>query len=284
MISFADHFGAGGTLPGKARSRRAPEVPADPVPSPIPAPTPRTPNQPAARPDPGGALEFDIQGMIERWKVHYTRIYQPDSPVDEHFIQMMAYAAYHVEQCERYRQLLLQHVDQSADEFWNADRRKEAEKLAASLAKSPGRVAKALEKTKQGAEWKIDRWKRLHLILTRLGAWGEDERKHAFDLLGIPSRSRKKSTVVPEGTDVQGLLQLVSREVARLRELISTILAAQDQNAYAEARLSGLSPYDERLFRLQKDEARWSKMLRDAEKAMLSSRKRFPPRGGPKAP
>ena len=64
--------------------------------------------------------------------------------------------------------------------------------------------------------------------------WSEVDRKHAFDLLGVPARSRKKSTLVPEGNDFPGLAQLVSREIVRLRQLVDTVLAAEDQNDYAE--------------------------------------------------
>ena len=274
MIAFSDHFGAGGTLPGRTRRRRRPEPQVENVPEPA-----------VAGPAPADAkLVFDPKALVDRWKAHYTRIYQPCSPIEDQFVQMMAFAAFQVDNYTRYRKILLERVTESADECWKEDRREAAEKLATTLPKAPGRVTKALEKTKQGAEWKIERWMQLHLRLTRVKAWSEDERKHAFDLLGIPSRSRRKSTVVPAGTDVQGLSRLVSQEIRRLRELVDTVLDAADQYDYAEVRLLGKSPYDVKLNRVQKEMAQWNKSLRDAEKALLDIRKRRPPKGGPKGP
>jgi hypothetical protein len=41
---------------------------------------------------------------------------------------------------------------------WDSDRRAYVDALGARLPKDPARIARALEGTKQGADWLIERW------------------------------------------------------------------------------------------------------------------------------
>src|SRR5206468_2636362 len=70
--------------------------------------------------------------------------------------------------------------------LWEVDRRAEAEKLAAGLARRPERVATQLRQTLHGARWLIERWEALIRALDGKGYWTHEEHRRALNLLGVP--------------------------------------------------------------------------------------------------
>src|SRR4051795_4330999 len=84
--------------------------------------------------------------------------------------------------------------------------------------KDPARVARALSRTKQGADWLLERWEGLGAVLRSNGAWDEAQRRLAFDLLGVPGELRDGSLRIPAAADTPALAALVEAQLARLRE------------------------------------------------------------------
>jgi hypothetical protein len=138
---------------------------------------------------------------------------------------------------------------------WDKDRMIAAEDLGARLPKNPSRVARALEGTWHGADWLIVRWEGLGAALKAKGTWDDDQRRLAFDLLGVPLALRDGGDKVPPETDAEGLANLVAREVARLRQEQEGSLDVLDEGDRAMA-IEGLGmSEDAETARLRKYEA-----------------------------
>jgi hypothetical protein len=102
------------------------------------------------------------------------------------------------------------------------------EGLGAKLAKDPARVAPALRGCKQGADWLRERWEALGEILENQGGWTDEQRRLAYDLLGVPPALRDGSDMLPPPEDVDGLAAVVAARVAGLEEDCAAVLDELD--------------------------------------------------------
>jgi hypothetical protein len=104
-----------------------------------------------------------------------------------------------------------------AELCWDDDRRLAAEDMGAKLSKNPGRTVAALRQTTQGADWLIERWNALGEILRTAGAWDDDQRTLALNLLGTPPELRQGSRLLPPDADLETLSHLVADQISTLR-------------------------------------------------------------------
>jgi hypothetical protein len=155
---------------------------------------------------------------------------------------------------------------------WDDDRKKIAEDLGAKLSLDPSRVAQALRTTRFGAEWMLVRWEGLRATAAGQGAWDEDERSLAFDLLGTPRVLRKGTHWVPAGTDGAALAQLAEREIDKLRAGIDGYL--QEFEDAARSMAMGTMPQTEDLItiRIRRYECRLRRDLTRAREELLRVR------------
>ena len=72
--------------------------------------------------------------------------------------------------------------------------------------------------SRQGTDWLIERWTRLAAIAREVGAWNEDQRRLAFDMLGVPRDLRNLTIDVPAADDATALIALAEKQIAKLRE------------------------------------------------------------------
>jgi hypothetical protein len=114
------------------------------------------------------------------------------------------------------------------------------EGLGAKLAKDPARVAPALRGCKQGADWLRERWEALGEILANTGTWTDEQRRLAYDLLGVPVALREGSDMLPPPEDVDGLAAVVAARVAGLEEDCAAVLDELDAAERAMA-MSGMA-------------------------------------------
>src|SRR5205823_9456763 len=157
------------------------------------------------------------------------------------------------------------------------------EDLGARLPKDPGRVKRALEGTKQGADWLIERWEGLGEVLQSNGTWNEAQRRLAFDLRGVPLEFREGSQKVPREDDPVALAALVAEELEQLREHQEATLCAMDEAARSCAVSGMLMEEDAATKRLRQYEARARRVLNVARGELLRVRAGAAPADRPAA-
>ncbi len=157
----------------------------------------------------------------------------------------------------------LRAIDQ-AGLCWDSDQRSITDNLGARLQKDCGRVSKALERTKQGVDWLLDRLDGLELAIATQG--GLDELQYTFllDVLGVQVELRNGGHTVPARTDEPALAARVRAQIERLEALQDTTLFDLDEARQRQAK-AGL-PFEadaeiKRLRRLEvtlKNDIRWA--------------------------
>ncbi len=155
--------------------------------------------------------------------------FKADGPYDHWLVGRMAFASVQLDRCQQMTLEDLAHTIRRAELFWDDDRNQHAVDLAARLPRDPQRVAIRLRQTRQGAQWLIDQWEDLGSALEVNETWDEDQRRIAFDMLGVHPALRDGFRRVPEPSNRAGLVALVEREVDRLREQQEHALDELDQ-------------------------------------------------------
>jgi hypothetical protein len=189
----------------------------------------------------------------------------------------MAKATAKIDRCAELTILDLQRIIDRAQLCWEADRRKVADDLGARLAKDPARVSQALSRSRQGADWKIERWEGLGEALSSNGGWDESQRRLAFDLLGVAPDLRNGSKRVPPEHDATGLAGLVAREIGLLCQAQELSLDALDEAEWSMA-AAGMPPEEDACAaRLRRYEASARRALLWAHSELRRVRDGLPP-------
>ena len=164
-----------------------------------------------------------------------TEEFKPETPYERMIIGEMAIARAKLEHASR---LIIEDIDRPlfrALNFWEYDQKTNAIKMRTRLAKHPERIANALAGSKAGADLCIGYWSELAAILDSTGDWNEQQRRLAFDLLGICIELRSGSTRVPPVGDKAGLAAVAAGEIARLRQAKGDLLDDLDISSQADA-------------------------------------------------
>ncbi|MDX2038963.1 MAG: hypothetical protein SFX72_20120 [Isosphaeraceae bacterium] len=140
-----------------------------------------------------------------------------------------------------------------AELLWDEDHRRLALETARLLEDEPERTVAALELTKAGTTWLLERWRLLEELLDRPEGWAAEHRAHALDLLGRPHafRGERLAEIDDEDSTTRTRLRrdLVERERARLETLLEERHDLLDASDRLRAR-SGCEPVDDRELRL----------------------------------
>ncbi len=131
-------------------------------------------------------LPADLAEALDRRTAEFTADFRPRTSYAAFLVRDMALASVRLDRCAEMCIVDDDRVRRRARLIWGHDRRMAVEGLGAKLAKDPTRVAPALRGCKQGADWLRERWESLGEILTNKGAWTDEQRRLAFDLLGVP--------------------------------------------------------------------------------------------------
>jgi hypothetical protein len=185
-------------------------------------------------------LPDDLAALADQRKAELAREFEPQTAYEGLLVGEIALASARLERCAALAIGDLRRGIERAETCWDDDRRQRVEDRAARLTRDPARVAKALARSRQGADWLIERWEGLGEVLKNLGTWDDAQRRLAFDLLGVPVELRPGSTRVPDESDAAGLAALVADELARLRADRATRLDALDAFEQAMA-VEGMS-------------------------------------------
>jgi hypothetical protein len=186
------------------------------------------------------ASESD-RAFLEDRKAKWRPEFDLQGPEEEHLFEVLVVESIRVERCvDAYFALCRDHGRRARTQ-WDADRRRDADEVAARLAKDPGRASRRLEETLQGSELKRELWRGLAASLERHATWTESQRSLALDLLGIHPDLRDAETPVDPavGDALEARRAVIASEVDRLTRLADDVLAERDdaQRAMAEATL-----------------------------------------------
>ncbi len=163
--------------------------------------------------------------------------------------------------------------------IWDHDRRVAVEEIGARLAKDPARVVPALRGRKQGADWLIERWEALGTILRNTGAWTDDQRRLALDLLGVPAELRDGGDILPPADDIEALAELAAEQVAMLQDDQEGVLDALDAKDRSMALAGMPAEEDAPSARLRKYEASCRRAFNAARAELLRLREAKAPAG-----
>jgi len=200
-------------------------------------------------------LPGDEARAIDERTQQWNSSLRPGNAFDMWIAERISYHSLRLEDCE-HRDIALRLTQaRRAELCWDADRRRAAGTLAASLPKDPARVAGLLAETRQGADWLLDRWDALVAILDAGGDWTDVQKTLALDLLGVPAEFRDGRTPLDPapGADAPARLRaLAAAESRRLRDHRAAALVELDDRDRALARL-GKGPETPELAAVRRD-------------------------------
>ncbi len=156
------------------------------------------------------------QRMIE-WRPNY----QPRTPEQEWLFERMVAGSIKLDRCQQQESRLRSLAIQRATLCWDEDRWLEAEEIAEKLSKRPALICQRLQKTKQGVDWLIARWRILGAIFERQGEWTEAQNATALDLMGTPPELRDEAPIEDPAA-------LVAPQISRLKKRLDQSLDALD--------------------------------------------------------
>ena len=194
----------------------------------------------------------------------------------------MAVASARSERCASLAVADLVRVADRAGCCWEHDRGMAVEAFAARLTKEPRRVARGLYGSKQGAEWLVEHWDGLADVARKTGRWDDDQRRLAFDLLGVPHELRNVATRVPEGDDAAALVGAGGVGGGRVRDCVEEVLDDLNDAERAMAMAGMPLSEDAATARLRKEESRARNDFARARNELLRLRASRPAGPGPR--
>jgi hypothetical protein len=159
----------------------------------------------------------ELQVLIDKHTAILMDRFQPTTAYDTTLVERMGREAGKMERCDQLKLVSLQRCCERAHHYWDEDRAVYVRDLGAKLARDPYRVAAALEDSKQGIYWCLQRWKWLGDVLDTLGTWDEAQKSLVLDLLGYPVELRAGNKAIPADANTETLRALVQKHVKRLK-------------------------------------------------------------------
>ena len=214
----------------------------------------------------------DLAEIVEKRILDFTGEFAPKTPYEQMLVRDMATSSVRFERCAALAIADLVRLSDRAVSGWEEDRRKSVEDFATRLSKEPERIARGLRRSRQGTDWLIERWTRLAAIAKEVGAWSDDQRRLAFDMLGVPRDLRNLTIDVPAADDATALIALAEAQIAKLRE---DQVAVLDELSEAERAMafSGMPLKEDAVTaRLRKDERRARNDFAKARDALFRRR------------
>jgi hypothetical protein len=201
----------------------------------------------------GNALKFglmarsvfpvELQADIVICTAEMVEQFRPTTPYEKGLVDELGRVTAQLRLCETLKVIDFQRGIDRAVLCWDEDRRDHVHSLGARLARDPARVSEALRRTKQGTDWCVERWEGLAEAVEVRGEWTDEQRRLAFDLLGVPLEFRATSRRVPAASDTGALVELAERELERHRHRLEDRLLDVDE-AWRAMAAAGM-PFEE---------------------------------------
>jgi len=165
----------------------------------------------------------EAAAVVERY-ARWESSLRPDNAFEVWLAEQVAAEAVEVERLRAHLAARRTLLARRAALCWDDDRRAEAARLGARLARDPAAIARQLRGTREGARWLAGRLEALARDREFRGAWTDDTRERALDLLGVPRNDRAGAAPADAGPDGPAL----RAEVARLEAAQAGPLAELD--------------------------------------------------------
>ncbi len=218
----------------------------------------------------------DLADLVESRIAAFSDEFAPRCTYEAMLVRDMAVSSARFERCASLSVADLIRCADRAAYCWEQDRMTTVANFACRLSKDPQRIAQGLEGSRHGCDWLIENWELLGAIARETGRWDDDQRRLAFDMLGVPRELRSVMTRVPAGDDVAGLIALAEARVAKLREDQEAVLDDLDDAEQAMAMAGMPLEEDAATARLRKDEARARNDFAKSRNELLRFRKEQP--------
>jgi len=138
----------------------------------------------------------EAAAVVERY-AQWESSLRPDNAFEVWLAEQVAAEAVEVERLRTHRAARRTLLARRAALCWDDDRRAEAARLGARLARDPAAIAPQLRGTREGARWLAARLEALTRDREFRGAWTDDTRERALDLLGVPRGRRPRRAGPP---------------------------------------------------------------------------------------
>jgi hypothetical protein len=168
-------------------------------------------------------------------------------------------------------------VDWVSGPGWQSDASAAAERLTSRIGAHPYRIARELERSKQGTNVLIYHLEGLADAVRSKNGLNDIQRGLLFDVLGVPLPLRDSTRRVPAASDGPALLTLIEQEIARHRANLTSTLDQRDRDAQLLAINNPHSYLDKHRRLLRSDQARVQKQLVWAKEAWDQLRKGVDP-------
>ena len=216
----------------------------------------------------------EVADMIDERTRQFTIDYQPQNGILRWLVSEIARTTVQVDLCaQRLLQDEIRIINRVSGPGWSDDANARAELHAAHLPRQPYRTARALERSKQGAELLVYHFKGLADTVRCNDGLDDTQRSLLFDLVSAPLPLRSGTYRVPAGNDGPALLAFINKEVGRLEASLTETLNQRDRYDQMLAIATPSTYLDETRRRLLSDEARALKRLLWAKDTYAKLRK-----------
>ncbi len=169
----------------------------------------------------GAVLPAEDHDAVQQRLIEWRPGYQLQTPEQEWFFTQLVVNSVRLDRCRDQEASIRLTEIRRAVLGWDDDRCAEVEEIASRLAKRPAWVVRRLQRTRQGVEWLIERWKVLGAFFEQNGEWTEAQNALALDLLGTLPEFRNDAPIKHPAL-------VVAREVADLERRLDDALDAYD--------------------------------------------------------
>ncbi|WZO98270.1 hypothetical protein EP7_005330 [Isosphaeraceae bacterium EP7] len=138
----------------------------------------------------GAVLPEDTMQAVRERAEQWNSSLRPANAFEMGLVETIAIESIRIDRCRVEEQLARDFRARQTNDCWADERKAEAARLARSLPARPDETASRLSVTAPGCEWLIGRWQALGHALDKTGAWTDEQRTMALDLLGVDLAAR----------------------------------------------------------------------------------------------
>ncbi len=180
---------------------------------------------------PAASRPSETQTRAAEW----ATIFGPRNSFEAWLVGQLAWNSVRIDMAARMTDALQASRSRRVEHRWDEEHDLQAERLFERLPIQPALVVLQLRQTLHGVNLLVDRWNGLIRALDARGTWDDDQRRLAFDLLGVPVELRSVEPRLPEGADAATLRATAEAEIAALDALKTNHLIKRNDREYRDA-------------------------------------------------
>ncbi len=211
----------------------------------------------------------DAEGEVIAARIlAWTPCLQPQDAYEDWLVSEVVVNSVRINRCHAHETSARTRQAARASLCWEIDRECEAEDLGERLSKAPAKVARTLQRTKQGCAWLIARWEGLSRVLQAKGDWDAPQQRLALDLLGTPKELREGPSPIDGDRPA-----LIRQQLAELETLKAEALEELDERERADAEIGLGVDTDQAIALARRYEAACFRRMQWAQNQLKGGRK-----------